>query len=91
MKKKKKVVPKKKLTVVKKGFSSLKELLMGTPIKEVKRKPKAKIIYESIINSKISKVTFGIITTVIGGLLLLIIWKIYEDELIEFWKNYIHK
>jgi len=42
MKKKKKVAPKKKLTVVKKGISSLKELLMGTPIKEVKRKPKAK-------------------------------------------------
>lgn len=51
--------------------------------------PKPKTIYESIINSKISRVTSNIITTVFGGLLILIIWAVYKTQLIEIWNSYI--
>ena len=50
--------------------------------------PKLKTIYERITNSTISKFTSNIITTVIGGLLILIIWAVYKTKLIEFWNNY---
>jgi hypothetical protein len=50
--------------------------------------PKLKMIYERITNSTISKFTSNIITTVIGGLLILIIWAVYKTQLIEFWNSY---
>jgi hypothetical protein len=49
--------------------------------------PKLKIIYEIITNSTISKLTSNIITTAIGGLLILIIWAVYRNRLIELWVN----
>jgi len=51
--------------------------------------PKLKTIYESIINSTITKFTSNIITTVIGGLLILILWAVYKTQLIELWNSYI--
>ena len=53
------------------------------------RIPKLKTIYEKITNSTISKFTSNIITTVIGGLLILIIWAVYKTQLIELWNSYI--
>lgn len=51
--------------------------------------PKPKMIYERITNSTISKFTSNIITTVIGGLLILILWTVYKTQLIELWNSYI--
>jgi hypothetical protein len=50
--------------------------------------PRPKTIYERITNSTISKFTSNIITTVIGGLLILIIWTVYKTKLIELWNSY---
>ena len=51
--------------------------------------PKPKMIYERITNSTISKFTSNIIKTVIGGLLILIIWTVYKTQMIELWNSYI--
>lgn len=51
--------------------------------------PRPKTIYERITNSTISKFTSNIITTVIGGLLILIIWTVYKTKLIELWNSYL--
>lgn len=51
-------------------------------------RPRLKTIYERTINSTISKFTSNIITTFLGVILILIVWAIYRDQLIEFW-NYI--
>lgn len=50
-------------------------------------RPKLKTIYESIINSNISKLTSNIVTGVIIGILILIIWAVYKTKLIELWNN----
>ena len=48
--------------------------------------PKLKTIYESIINSPISKVTSNIITGVIIGILILIIWGLFGTQIIDYLK-----
>lgn len=49
--------------------------------------PRLKTIYESITNSTISKLTSNIITGVIIGVLILIIWALYGTQIIDFLKR----
>lgn len=49
-------------------------------------RPRLKTIYERTINSTISKFTSNIITTFLGGILILIVWAIYREQLIDCWK-----
>lgn len=48
--------------------------------------PKLKVIYERVINSPISKVTSNIVTGVIIGVLILIIWALFGAQIIDYLK-----
>lgn len=48
--------------------------------------PKLKVIYEKVINSSISKVTSNIVTGVIIGVMILIIWALFGAQIIEYLK-----
>ncbi|UAM97802.1 hypothetical protein K8354_16150 [Polaribacter litorisediminis] len=63
-------------------------------IKKIKKSiPSIKKIKHKIINSTTSKwlgkLLFSIFVTVFGGIILLIIWRLYENELINLWNKYI--
>lgn len=63
------------------GYKSL-------PNKWWERIPKRKTIYKIIINSTISRFTSTIIGAVIAGLIILIIWELYKNSIIEIWSLY---
>lgn len=56
------------------------------------KRPKKKNINDIIIKSTTSKllgkILFGLFITVIGGLILLIIWALFETELIEYFRTF---
>ena len=56
------------------------------------KRPKKKNIKDIIINSTTSKwlgkLLFGLFITVVGGLILLIIWALFEIELTEYFKTF---
>ena len=55
------------------------------------KRPKKKNIKDIIINSTTSKwlgkLLFGLFITVVGGLILLIIWALFEAELTEYFRT----
>ena len=55
--------------------------------------PTIKDIRQNIINSTTSKLLgnfiFWLLVTIIGGIIVLIVWRLYEQPLIELWNKYV--